>query len=121
MTGWEVVIDFEFLRGWQNETIVKELCVTSAADSETFHFKSPYKMANHVSSEISLNLADRRIEYKELNTVITEAVAGFVHLYTYGVSKCTFLAGVTGRPIHKLEDLECPPHQSFSIINAGVH
>ena len=52
-----------------------------------------------------LNWADGHIEYKELHTVITEAVAGFAHLYAYGVSKCTFLAGLTGRPIHNLEDL----------------
>ena len=35
----EVVIDFEFLRGRQNETVVKELSVASAAASETFRFK----------------------------------------------------------------------------------
>ena len=36
--GREAVIDYEFLRGRQNETVVKELCV---AASETFRFKSP--------------------------------------------------------------------------------
>ena len=29
--GREVVIDYEFLRGRQNEAVVKELCVASAA------------------------------------------------------------------------------------------
>jgi len=53
--GREVVIDYEFLRGSQNETIVKELCVASAAASETFRFKSPYKMAEHGSSENGVN------------------------------------------------------------------
>jgi len=73
-----------------------------------FHFKSPYKVAVHGLSENDVNWADRHIEYEELHTVFTEAVAGLAHLYTYGVSIFTFLAGVTGRPIHNLEDLEFP-------------
>jgi len=70
-------------------------------------------MADHGSSEDSLNWADRHIEHKELHTVIAEAVAGFTHHYAYGVSKCTFLTGMTGRPIHNLEVLECPPLVPF--------
>jgi len=77
----EPVIDFEFLRGRQNETVVKELCVDSATASEMFRFKSPYKMAYHGSSENGINWAEGHIEYKELQTMITEAVAGFAHLY----------------------------------------
>ena len=88
--------------------------MASASAAETFRFKSPYKMANHGSSENGLNLAEGPIEYKELHTVLTEAVAGFAHLYAYGVSKFTFLAGLTGRPIHNLVDLECPPPASFN-------
>jgi len=45
-----VVIDYEFLRGRQNATVVKELYVASAVASETFQFKSPYQMADHGSS-----------------------------------------------------------------------
>jgi hypothetical protein len=101
----EAVIDYEFLRGWQNDTVVKELCVASATASETFRFKSPYKMADHGSSEKGIKFADDHIQYSELHTVLNEAVAGFAHLYAYGVSKCSFLAGLTGRPIHNLEDL----------------
>jgi len=37
----EAVIDYEFLRGRQNETVVKELCVASAIASETFRFNRP--------------------------------------------------------------------------------
>jgi len=82
--------------------------------AETFHFKSPYKIADQGSLENSLNSADGHIEYKELHTVLTEAVAAFAHFYAYGVSKCTFLAGLTGRPINNLEDLACPPPVSFN-------
>jgi len=82
----EDVIDFEFLRGRQKETVVKELCVVSANASETFQFKRPYKIADHGSSENGIQLADGHIEYKELPSVVTEAVAGFAHLYAYGVS-----------------------------------
>jgi len=38
----EAVIEIEFLRGRQNESFVRELCVVSATASETFRFKSPY-------------------------------------------------------------------------------
>jgi len=110
----EVEIDYEFLRGRQNETFVKEPCVTGAAASETFRFKSPYKMAGHGLSKNGLNGADRHIECKELHTVVNEGVAGFAHHYAQGVSKCTFLAGLMGLTIHNLEDLECPPIASFN-------
>ena len=89
------VIDYEFLRGRQNETVVKELCVASALASETFRFKPPYKMADHGSTESGINWIDDHIEYRELHMVLNEAVAGFAHLYAYGVSKFTFLAGMT--------------------------
>ena len=90
------MIDYEFLRGRQDETVVKELRVASAAASETFRFKSPYKMADHGSTENGLNSSDGHTEYKKLHSVINEAVAGFAQLYAYGVSKCTFLAGLNG-------------------------
>ena len=79
-------------------------------------------MAYHGSSENGLNWADGHIEYKELHAVLTEAVAGFANLYPYGLSKCTFLAGLTGRPIHNLEDLECPTHlfQSQTLVYIAI-
>jgi len=77
----EAVIDYEFLRGRQNETVVKELCVASDAASETFRFKPHYKMADHGSIENGINWIDIHIEYRELHTVLNEAVAGFAHLY----------------------------------------
>jgi len=80
----------------------------------------PYNMAYHGSSENGLNLADGQIEYKELHTVLTEALAGFAHLYANCVSKYTFFAGLTGRPIHNLEDLPCP-HPSLSITTTDIH
>ena len=75
------MIDYESLWGRQNETIVKELCVASAAAFETFRFKSPYKMADHCSSENVPNWADGHGEYKTLHMVLTDAVAGFGLLY----------------------------------------
>jgi len=120
MAAREVVIDYEFLRVRQNETVVKESSVASASEVEAFHFKIPYKMADHGSPENGLNLADGHIEYMELQTVLTEAVDGFAQPYAYGLSKCTFLAGLMGRPIHNLEDLSCP-HPSLSITNTWVY
>ena len=62
--GNDFVIGNEFLRGRQNETFVKELCVASAAVSQTFRFKSPYKMADHGSSQNGLNWADGMLNIK---------------------------------------------------------
>jgi hypothetical protein len=85
----EVLIDFEFLRRRQNETVVKQLCVASATASETLRFKSPYKLADDGSSDNGINCADGHIGYRDLHAVVTEAMAGFAHLYAYGVSKCS--------------------------------
>jgi len=82
--------------------------------SATFRFKNPYKIAEHCSSENGLNGADGHVEYKELHTVLTGAVADFAHLYANGLSKYTFLAGLTERPIHNVEDLKFPPPVSFN-------
>jgi len=49
--GREAAIYYEFLRRRQNETVVKELCVASAAASETVRYKSPYPMADHGSTD----------------------------------------------------------------------
>ena len=73
----EFVIDFE--------TFVNDLCIASSTASETFRFKRPYKMADHGSSKKGINWASGHIEYKDLHTVVTEAVVGFAHLYAYGV------------------------------------
>jgi len=58
---------------------------------------------------------DGHNEYRELHTILNETVASFAHLYAYGISKCTFLALLTGRPIDNLEDDNCP-RQTLSII-----
>ena len=62
--------------------------MAAANVSETFRFKSPYILATHVSDENGRNWVDGLIAYHELYTVANEAVAGFAHLYAYGVSKC---------------------------------
>jgi hypothetical protein len=51
----EVVIDFEFLCGYQNEIIIKELAVAGKNVSESLRFESPYAMAAHGSDENGLN------------------------------------------------------------------
>jgi len=62
--GRDVGLDFECLRGPQNETVVKELSVANANAAERFRFNSTYKMADYDSSGNGLNLADKHIEYK---------------------------------------------------------
>jgi len=54
----EAVIDYNFLRGLQNEAVVKELCLASDIASETFRFKPPYKIAYHGSIENGINWMD---------------------------------------------------------------
>jgi len=93
--------------------------VASAASSVTFRFKPLYKMADHGSSENGINWIDGHIEYRDLHMVLNEAVAGFAHLYAYGVSKCTFLVEMTLRPIHNLEDINCH-RPTLTITNAGL-
>ena len=93
----EFIIDFEFLRGRQNEIVVKELFV-AAAVSDSFSFKSPYTMTPHGSDENGLNGEGGHIAYNESYTVAGEVVAGFAHLYAYGVSKCKFLNELFGAP-----------------------
>jgi len=53
----EAVIDIEFLRGRQNETVVKELCIPTPTAIETFWFKIPYMFADDGSSENGINWA----------------------------------------------------------------
>ena len=58
----DAVVDCEFLRRRQNETVFKEMCVASAIASETFRFKSLYKIADHGSIESGINWMDGHIE-----------------------------------------------------------
>jgi len=110
----EVVIDFEFLRGRQNELVVKELSIAAANVSYSFRFKSPYTMTSHGSDENGLNCEDGHVTYHDLYTVANKAVAGFAHLYAYGVSKCKFLTDPLSRPILNLQDFNCPLPTSFN-------
>ena len=48
--------------------------------TDSFCFKSPYSMAAHGSDDNGLNWDDVYINYHELYTVVSEAVAGFAHL-----------------------------------------
>ena len=80
-------------------------------------FQRPLQIGQFGSSEKGINWADWHTEYKELRTVITEVVLGFAHLYAYNVSKVTFPSNLTGRTIHKLEYVNCPPTDAFHHIH----
>jgi len=110
----EVVIDFEFLRGCHCEIVVKELSVANKIMIETFRFKSFYSMMSQSSDENGLNWENGHIAYHNLYMVVSEAVAGFAHLYCYGVTKCKFLTDLLGRPILNLQDFKCPQSTSFN-------
>ena len=74
----EFAIEFEFLLERQNDAIVLEVCVASAISSDTFRFISSYKMADHGSSENGINCAEGHINYRDLHSIVNEAVCGFV-------------------------------------------
>ena len=67
------MIDYEFLRGRQNEFVVSD------AASEKFRFRSSI-IGDHASFEKDLHWTDGHIKYREIHTVIKKAVAGFAHL-----------------------------------------
>jgi hypothetical protein len=54
----EAVIVYDILRGAQGEEIVKEVSMAAAVVIETFHFKSPYHMRLHGSTENGLSWDD---------------------------------------------------------------
>jgi len=51
-----------------------------------------------------LKWEDSHIAYHDLYTVASVAVAGFAHLYGYGITKCKFLSKLLIRPIPNLQD-----------------
>jgi hypothetical protein len=60
------VIDYEVLRGRQNEQVVREVSVAAENVIEIFHFKSPYPITAHGSVENGLSWADGQLYYDKL-------------------------------------------------------
>jgi hypothetical protein len=129
----EVVIDYEFLRGVKGEVIVKELSVAAKVVLHTFHFRNLYPMNPYGSEENGLNWCDGIVPYNLLETALSETVARYAHLYSYGDTKCQFLSGLLDRPVLNLEDFGCPnrhklgsgyscvlPRHSFSEISCAT-
>ena len=110
----EVVIDYEFLKGQNDEVVIKEVGLAADNVVQTFHFKSPYKMAYHGDAGNGLNWDDGHIPYSQLFHVLNEAVAGYVFLFSYGAAKCSFLKGLLGRTVTDLRELSCPLPENFS-------
>jgi len=70
-------------------------------------------MRPHGNSENGLNWDDGHIPYTQLASVLSESAAGFAHLYAHGDSKCTFISQLLDRPVHNLEDFNCPSPRYF--------
>jgi hypothetical protein len=98
------VIDYETLRGAQNEETVKEVSVAGENVIETFHFKPPYPMTAHGSEENGLAWADGLLKYDKLRQTMREAVSGYAHLYAYGLAKTRFLAELVAQSVRNLEE-----------------
>ena len=104
----EAVVDYEVLHGRENEVVVKEVGISAKGVIHTLHFKSPYPMHPHGSQTNGINWDDGQLNYSQLVTALSEAVAGYPHVYAYGFTKCQFLSGLLGRTILNLEDFRCP-------------
>ena len=76
-------------------------------------FQGTYAMRPHGNSENGLNGDEGHIPYNRFTSVLNEAVAGFAHFYAYGYSKCTLITRLLGRPVHNLEDFNCPSPRYF--------
>ena len=70
------VIDYEVLRGRQNEKVVTEVSVATENVIETFHFKSPYILTAHGCDKNGLSWTDGQLDYDKLRKTINEAVSG---------------------------------------------
>ena len=84
------MIDYEVLRGRQNEEVFKEVSVAAENVIETFRFKSQYPMKAHGSDKNGLSWGDCQLDYDKLRDTISEAVSGYAHLYAYGIAKRDF-------------------------------
>ena len=105
------VIDYEVLRGRQNEEVVREITVAAENIIEAFHFKSPYIMTAHGCDKNGLSWADGQLDYDKRCETISEAVSGYARLYAYGIAKTRFLAELLAQPVRNLEDFKClQPH-----------
>jgi hypothetical protein len=110
----DVVIDYEVLIGTGKEVVVKELSIAADGVINTFHFRSPYQMAPHGNAENGLTWDDGYIDYDNLYTVVSEAVANYARLYAYGVVKCQFLRDLLGRSVTDLQnEFRCPDPTTF--------
>jgi hypothetical protein len=76
-------------------------------------------MRPHSNCENGVNWDDGHIPYTQLASVLNETTVGVAHLYAYGVSKCTFISKLLGRPVHNLEDFN-GPRPATSDLNSAV-
>ena len=93
--------------------IRKELSIAGRNVLENFQFQSPYAMRPHGDSENGLNWDGVHILYNQLSSVLNEAVAGFAHFVAYGDCKYTLISQFLCRPVHNLEDFNCPSPRYF--------
>jgi len=107
------VIDYEVLRGRQNEEVVKEVSVAAENVIETFHFKSPYPKTAHGCDKNGLSWADDQLDYDKLHETISEAVSGYARLYAYGIAKTKFLTTLLAQPVRNLKYFDCPQPQGL--------
>jgi len=60
------------------------------------------------SAEIGSNWDEGIVPYNHLEIALSESVAGYPYLYSYGITKCKFLAELIGRPVLNIENYGFP-------------
>ena len=113
----EATIDIELLPG-NNEQVIKEAAIVANNAHMHYLFRPPYHMEPHGSKENGWNWDDGFLLYSQVQTVLTEALAPYDHLYAWGEDKCLLLGDILNRPIHDLEAIECP---SPSKLKSDIH
>jgi hypothetical protein len=93
------VIDYEALKGSPNETAIKEIALAANDVIRTLYFQVPYEMRPQGPRENGLNLVDGYVPYHQLQTTVTETVAGYAHLYLYGTEKRRQLSNLISHPV----------------------
>ena len=115
----EVDINYEALNGSHIETVIKEIALVPGGVIRTLHFQAPYYMRPHVSAENGLNWDDGHIPYHQLQTTVAKAVAGYTHLYSYGIEKYRDLSHPISPPVLNLEDFRCPSSHDLLLSPYG--
>jgi len=109
----ELVIDFEFLRGRQNEFVVKEISMAAKTWSPCSVSGTPSACATRLRWKWA-QLGGRAHSLPRSVRGSERGGSGVRSPLCYGVTKCKLLTELWSRPILNLQDFKCPQTTSFN-------